>query len=160
MSKDYWENQYCKNIIFKYGTCNDFVFSTHELFISFDNNREFMVKTIGIVSINTTGSNRIINKIEFSSNINFISIESMASAKLEIVLFRRTENYGEIVLSSWLYEVTDSSGNRGETFNFTYCDSNSPKGNSTYFIKVVPILMENCKVVVTNGSLCTISYII
>ncbi|MGI6083975.1 MAG: DUF4489 domain-containing protein [Acetivibrionales bacterium] len=107
-------------------------------------------KTLGSISIDTTCLKKPITKILFSCNVFFKPRAVKGTSQLEFVLSRSCNNCAENTLGSWIFDLIDKSEHISQTFKFNFCSRNSFPGFYNYFIRVIPVYIKNCSVLLTN----------
>jgi len=139
------------NIIFECDTGLGFAFVTpKEGSLIYTPSRTCVSKTLGTVSIDTTNLKKPKTKILFSCNICFIPRSDKGTSQLEFILSRSCNNSAESPVGNWIYDLVDKSERISQTFKFNYCNFNSFPGFYNYYIRVIPVYIRNCSVLITN----------
>lgn len=147
----YPDNNQAKPIIFECGTGNGFTYSTNGDTISLTSPCQACVpKTVGVVTVDTSGLKRPKTLVQFSSNVHFTERNSTGTVQMEFQLFRTCDNRQEEPLGTWYYEIEDEDDNFAETFSFFYCDCNSCPGCCVYTVRCKPIEIDDASICVTN----------
>lgn len=143
-----------KPIIMACGQGNGFTFADNGESISLTSpSQAGRPKTLGTVVIDTTCLCKPAVKIEFASNVHFVPFNRGAGCgtiKFEFELVRKCDNGYETSLNSWLFEITEEDDNFAQTFSFIYCDCNTCPGCCEYFVRCVPMELDECSFSVTN----------
>ncbi|NLX63314.1 MAG: DUF4489 domain-containing protein [Clostridiaceae bacterium] len=139
------------NIIFECDTGLGFAFVTPKEGASiYVPSATCISKTLGTISIDTSNLKKPKTKIHFSCNICFIPKSDKGTSQLEFILSRSYNNSAESPLGNWIYDLADKSERVSQTFKFNYCSCNSFPGLYTYYIRVMPVYIRNCSVLITN----------
>ena len=139
------------NIIFECDTGLGFAFVTpKEESLIYTPSRTCVSKTLGTISIDTTNLKKPKTKILFSCNICFIPRTDKGTSQLEFILSRSCNNSAESPVGNWIYDLADKSERVFQTFKFNYCSCNSFPGLYNYYIRVIPVYIRNCSVLITN----------
>ena len=139
------------NIIFECDTGLGFAFVTpKDGSLIYTPPRTCISKTLGTISIDTTNLKKPKTKILFSCNICFIPRSDKGTSQLEFILSRSCNNSAESPLGNWIYDLADKSEQVSQTFKFNYCSCNSFPGLYNYYIRVIPVYIRNCSVLITN----------
>ncbi len=109
-------------------------------------------KTLANVTIDTTCLCKPKTKIEFASNVHFVPFrrDGNGDLKFEFELVRKCDDGTETSLNTWLFEITDERDNFAQTFSFMYCDCNSCPGCCEYYVRGIPLELDECSFCVTN----------
>lgn len=142
--------QALKPIIFECGTGGGFSYATDGSDISLTDYSQLGIpKTVGSVTIDTCGLVRPKTKIDFSSNIHFMS-KGDGTVQLEFLLYRNCGNRGKELLGTWYYEISNEGDNFAETFTFFWCDCNSCTGCCFYTVECKPVSVDDAGISVNN----------
>jgi hypothetical protein len=140
-------------IIMECGQGNGFTFADNGESISLTSpSQAGRPKTLANVTIDTTCLCKPAVKIEFASNVHFVPFRRGhdGTIKFEFELVRKCNNGYETSLNSWLFEITDERDNFAQSFTFVYCDCNTCPGCCEYFVRCVPMELDECSFCVTN----------
>jgi hypothetical protein len=142
-----------KPIIMACGQGNGFTFADNGESISLTSpSQASRPKTLATVLIDTTCLCKPAVKVEFASNVHFVPFnrDGNATIKFEFELVRKCDDGTETSLNSWLFEITGEDDNFAQTFTFNYCDCNTCPGCCEYFVRGVPMELDECSFCVTN----------
>ncbi|MCT4621501.1 MAG: DUF4489 domain-containing protein [Marinisporobacter sp.] len=109
-------------------------------------------KTVAALTLDTTCLCKPMVKIEFSSHVHFVPTDNgcTSDCQLEFELVRICDNGFEDSLGTWLFEIEEEGDVFAETFNFIYCECNTCPGCCRYFVRVVPLYIDDATVCVGN----------
>ncbi|WZL71491.1 DUF4489 domain-containing protein [Clostridiaceae bacterium 35-E11] len=109
-------------------------------------------KTVANVVLDTTCLCKPMVKIEFASNVHFVPFRRNGDGtiRMEFELVKKCNDGQETSLNTWLFEITDEADNFAHTFSFMYCECNTCPGCCEYFVRVVPLELDECSISVTN----------
>lgn len=139
------------DIIFECDTGLGFAFVTQkEESLIYASPRKCVSKTLGTISIDTTCLKNPKTKVLFSCNIYFKPRSGQGTSQLEFILSRSFNNSAESPIGNWIYDLVDRSEHFSQTFKFNFCSCNSFPGLYNYFIRVIPVYIKNCAVLLTN----------
>lgn len=139
------------DIIFECDTGLGYAFVTQkEESIIYTPPRKCVAKTLGTISIDTTCLKNPKTKILFSCNIYFKPRFGRGTSQLEFILSRSCNNSTESPIGNWVYDLVDKSEHVSQTFKFNFCSCNSFPGFYNYYIRVIPVYIKNCAVLMTN----------
>lgn len=109
-----------------------------------------VAKTLGTIGIDTSCLKNPKTKILFSCNIYFKPRSGQGTSQLEFVLSRSCNNCTESPMGNWIYDMVNKSECVSQTFKFNFCSCNSFPGFYNYFIRVIPVYIKNCSILLTN----------
>jgi len=139
------------NIIFECDTGLGFAFVTkEEESLIYTPHKTSIPKTLATISIDTTCLKNPKIKVLFSCNVFFKPRTGQGTAQLEFILSRSCNNGAESHLGNWIFNLEDKSGQISQTFRLSCCNNNSYPGFYNYFIRVIPVYIRNCSVLITN----------
>lgn len=139
------------NIIFECDTGLGYAFVTQkEESIIYTPPRKCVAKTLASLAIDTTCLKNPKTKILFSCNIYFKPRFGRGTSQLEFILSRSCNNSAESPMGNWVYDLVDKSEHFSQTFKFNFCSCKSLPGFYNYFIRVIPVYIRNCAVLLTN----------
>lgn len=139
------------DIIFECDTGLGFAFVTKkEESLFYTPHRTCVSKTLGTISIDTTCLKKPKIKVLFSCNIYFKPRSGQGTSQLEFILYRSCNNCTESPLGNWIFDLEDKSEQLSQTFKFSFCNCNAFPGFYNYFIRVIPVCIKNCSVLLTN----------
>lgn len=139
------------NIIFQCNTGQGFAFVTGKNeCLSYAPYNACISKTLGIISIDTTCLKNPNTRVLFSSNIYFKPRNGLATSQLEFVLSHSCNNGTENQIGNWVHDLVEKHEGISQTFKFSFCNYNSFPGHYSYFVRVLPIYIKNCSVLITN----------
>lgn len=139
------------DIIFECDTGLGYAFVTQkEESIIYTPPRQCTAKTLGSIAIDTTCLKKPKTKVLFSCNIYFKPRSGQGTSQLEFILSRSCNNSAESPIGNWVYDLVDRSEHLSQTFKFNFCSCNSFPGSYNYFIRVIPVYIKNCAVLLTN----------
>jgi hypothetical protein len=107
-------------------------------------------KTLGTISIDAACLKKPKIKTLFSCNIFFKPRSGHGTAQLEFILSRSCNNSAESQIGNWLFNLEDRSEPISQTFRLSCCNNNSYPGFYNYYIRVIPVYIRNCSVMITN----------
>ena len=138
------------DIIFECDTGSGFAFVTQkEDTLIYTPPRNCVSKTLATISIDTTNLKKPKTKVLFSCNICFIPRTDKGTSQLEFILSRSCNNSAESPIGNWIYDLVDKSERISQTFKFNYCSCSSFPGIYNYYIRVIPVYIRNCSVLIT-----------
>lgn len=142
-----------KPIIMSCGQGNGFTFADNGESISLTSpSQASRPKTLASVLIDTTCLCKPQVKVEFASNVHFVPFNRHGNAdlKFEFELVRKCNDGTETSLNSWLFEITGEDDSFAQTFSFIYCECTTCPGCCEYFVRGVPMELDECSFCVTN----------
>lgn len=139
------------NIIFECDTGQGFAFVTKkEESLTCTPHKTCVPKTLGTISIDAACLKRPMIKVLFSCNIHFKPRSGQGTSQLEFILSRSCNNSAESPIGTWTFNVEDKSEQLSQTFKLSCCNSNSFPGFYNYYLRVMPVCIRNCSVLITN----------
>lgn len=139
------------NIIFECDTGQGFAFVTKkEESLTCTPHKTCLPKTLGTISIDVSCLNSPMIKVLFSCSICFKPRSGQGTSQLEFILSRSCNNSPESTIGNWIFNVEDKSEQLSQTFRLSCCNSNSFPGFYNYYLRVMPVCIRNCSVLITN----------